>query len=488
MNARTFLTVARAALLVAWVILANCNLPIALTEAVATPQRPSQQSEATSTYLPLVTKAYSTPPAGQSLVQATDFTYLGAFRLPDGGERPLTFEYGGNAMTFNPEHGSLFITGHDRLAYGELPNGSQVAEISIPTAVNSRNLEDLPQAEFLQSFHNVLQGYFSGIDEIPRIGMAYYDHPLTGPKIHLAWGEYLSPDPPVPTHIWFDPDLSAPNVQGAWFLGNQPQERVNGYMLAIPAAWADTYTSGRYLGTGRFKDGGWSGMGPALFAYRPWQDDGSPPAPGTRLSETTLLLYKSSSESDVIDQCMANYQHPDEWEGGAWITTVSGKTAVLFSGTKSNGVKYWYGFLNPAGAQYPCVAGDFVGQFPVCRLADGTLCPPEDLVECTGHTSQRGWWSTHFDAELILYNPADLARVAQGQIQSWEPQPYATLDIDEHLYFQPAVWDADNVGNGDQRRYRIGDTAYDAANGLLYVEELYGEGAKPVVHVWRIEP
>jgi hypothetical protein len=363
-----------------------------------------------------------------------------------------------------------------------------VAEISIPMPVNSRDLGDLPQAEFLQSFHNVLQGYFTGVDEIPRIGMAYYNHPLTGPKIHLAWGQYFSPEPPVASHIWFDPDLSAPNVQGAWFLGDQPQDRVNGYMFAIPAAWADLYTSGRYLGTGRYQAGGWSGMGPALFAYRPWQDDGSPPAPGMHLPETTLLLYQSSLTTDAIEHCLANYQHPDEWEGGAWITTASGKAAVLFAGTKSIGVKYWYGYLNPAGAQLPCVAGDFVGQFPVCRMADGSSCPPEDLVECAGHTSNRGWWSTHFDAQLMLYDPADLARVAQGQMQPWEPQPYTSLDIDERLYFQPAAWDAINLGNGDQRRYRIGDATYDAGNGLLYVLELYGEGAKPVVHVWRIGP
>jgi hypothetical protein len=31
------------------------------------------------------------------------------------------------------------------------------------------------------------------------------------------------------------------------------------------------------------RDGGQGGMGPALFAYRPWQEDGSPPPAGTHL-------------------------------------------------------------------------------------------------------------------------------------------------------------------------------------------------------------
>jgi hypothetical protein len=35
-------------------------------------------------------------------IRPDNFQYLGAFRLPAGEERPQTFAYGGNAMTFNP--------------------------------------------------------------------------------------------------------------------------------------------------------------------------------------------------------------------------------------------------------------------------------------------------------------------------------------------------------------------------------------------------
>ncbi|MFQ5858247.1 MAG: hypothetical protein ACE5LU_21805 [Anaerolineae bacterium] len=80
-----------------------------------------------------------------------------------------------------------------------------------------------------------------------------------------------------------------------------------------------------------------------------------------------------------------------------------------------------------------------------------------------------------------------MARVAAGEIQSWQPQPYATLDIDEHLFFEPPEWERDNLGTGDQRRFRIGPAAYDRNNAVLYVLEMFADGAKPVVHVWRIE-
>jgi hypothetical protein len=447
---------------------------------------PPLESSATSSGPPL-----ALPPV--ELVQPADLAYLGAFRLPDGAERPLTFEYGGNAMTFRPGAagdglpGSLFISGHDRLPYGELPDGSQIAELSIPLPSSSRDLNSLPQAQFRQGFHDVAAGYFTQMEEIVRLGMQYLEGPAGSPKIHLAWGQHFESEPPAGTHAWFSPDLAAPDLKGTWFIGGQSFYAVNDYLLEIPAEWADAFVEGRYLGTGRFRDGGWSGMGPALFAYRPWLEDGSAPAADTQLAETTLLQYESSVNNENIERCLDGYQHPDEWVGGAWLTSPAGKSALLMAGTKASGEKYWYGYANPAGAQLPCVDGDFVGQFPVCRLADGSDCPPEDLVECSGHDDFRGWWSTRFDAQFILYDPNDLARVALGELEPWQPQPYAMLDIDEHLYFNPPEWDVPMLGTGDQRRYRLGDVAYDQENGYIYVLELFAEGAKPVVHVWQLQ-
>ncbi|HYN40700.1 MAG TPA: hypothetical protein VE129_02910, partial [Thermoanaerobaculia bacterium] len=192
--------------------------------------------------------ALRSSPVPPARIAPTDLVYLGAFRLPEGGQRPLTFEYGGNAMTFRPGGdpaggtdgfpGSLFVTGHDRMPYGELPDGSRVAEIGIPAPVVSRNVEELPQARLLQPLTDVTGGLFAGIDEIPRLGMQYLDRPETGPRVHLAWGEHLPPPPDRPTHAWFEPDLSAPRPRGAWFLDGLSSYAINGYMLEIPETWA----------------------------------------------------------------------------------------------------------------------------------------------------------------------------------------------------------------------------------------------------------
>jgi hypothetical protein len=429
------------------------------------------------------------------VVDPQSLEYLGAFRLPEGGERPYTFDYGGNAMTVNPYGdpngaqdgfpGSLFITGHDRMPYGELPNGSQVAEVNIPAPVISNNVTALSRAGFIQNFRNVTAGHFTRMDEIVRIGLLYLDTPATGAKIHIAWGQHFEPEPSAPTHGWFSPSLAAPNFKGEWFLDGQSFYSVNDYLFEIPSAWADAHAQGRVIGAGRFRDGGWSGMGPSLIAYRPWAENGTPPTNGARLATTPLLLYENSYNTENIEHCLTGYQHPDDWNGGAWIESASGQSALLFAGTKSNGTKYWYGYVNPLGPQYPCVDAD-ITDFTTCRMADGSACPAQDFRECLGHNDYRGWWSTHWDAQFLFYDPSDLARVAAGELASWQPQPYAILDIDEHLFFNPSGVETDMLGTGVQRRYRIGDVAYDRVHNLIYVLELFADGTAPVIHVWRV--
>ena len=436
--------------------------------------------------------------SAEKRLQPQDFRYLGAFRLPDDGERPKTFSWGGNAMTYRPIGtrkpaadslaGSLFVMGHDRMAYGELPDGNQIAEITIPQPVKARDPEALPKARFLQRFRNVAAGRFKGLDELPRSGMVYLDRPQTGPLIHLSWGQHLQPETSIPTHAWIEPDLSQPRFTGTWFIGRQSDYSVNGYMFEIPAAWAAKHLGGRTIATGRYRDGGWSGMGPSLIAYKPWTDEaGTPAPPGARLQEQPLLLYASSRTTNTIERALSGYQHPDEWEGGAWITTRSGKAAVVFVGTKAVGRKYWYGFVNPAGPQYPCVAAEFADDPNVCRHADGRPCPAADLKECQGHNGYRGWWTNRFEAQFILYDPADLARVAAGHMKPWEPQPYASITIDDRLFMNPGNVDPQTVGTGEQRRYRIGAAAFDREYGHFFVLELFAENDKPVVHVWKLQ-
>lgn len=414
-------------------------------------------------------------PLPTGAISPDNLNYLGAFRLPGDG-----WAWGGLGLTYYPEgdpdgandgtSGSLFGAGFNLANF--------VSEITIPTPVISpnKNLDDLNTATTLQDFTDLRLPVFQDPNrEIPRIGLAYL--PAQGNqdsgKLYHTWGQHFE-DTTTATHTWSDVDLSAPNIEGPWRIAGQSFYSVNDYMFEIPKAWADTYTGGRRIATGRFRDGGWSGQGPSLFAIAPWED-GNPPAANSEIDAVTLIQYGVSDpgidhcnapvdeEGNVAPDCTAanqnpdaqvmdNYHHSDEWSGGAWLSA-GDQGAVIFVGTKGTGDRYWYGSY-----EGPCFA---------CGDLD------------------RGWYSGGFEALIIFYDPADLARVAQGNMDSSELQPYGSLNIDEFLFSSLYMRDNPEVPDA-QQKYRLGAVTFDANNGRLYIVEQFADGEKPIIHVWEV--
>src|SRR5437867_1986550 len=84
------------------------------------------------------------------VVGASDLRYVGAFRVPAGNFGGSSFAYGGTAMAYNPVRNSLFMVGHDWQQF--------VAEVSIPTPVNSSSVDNLPTATVIQPFADATEG------------------------------------------------------------------------------------------------------------------------------------------------------------------------------------------------------------------------------------------------------------------------------------------------------------------------------------------
>jgi len=377
-----------------------------------------------------------------------DLIYRGAFRLPDTGGPSLvdTWEWGGHAMAYFPDGdsygpedgfpGSIFATGH---AWSHL-----VGEISIPVPVisSSNNLNDLSTALHLQAFTDILD--VSNL-EIPRTGLAWLpaQRAQTSGKLYFCWGYHMQEAPADLTHGWCDTYLSDPRVQGGWYLDGWPVHvrnmSTNDYLCEIPSVWADLYTPGSNLATGRFRDGGWSGQGPALFAIGPW-NQGNPPPSGSALHNVPLILYTSTYEYSAENHTLSGYHHSDEWSGASWLSAGE-KSALIFVGTKGRGGG-WYG--NQEG---PC-------------------------LDC----EDRGWWSDEFSGQILFYDPQDLSEVATGIRQPWEPQPYAALEIDEFLFHITS----------NQQKHHVGAACFDAHQGFLYVFEPHADGEKPIIHVWQV--
>ncbi len=427
-----------------------CNLP-APAQPTLTPGGPEPNLTLPPPPTPAAESSPAPPPPSGKLIQPADFTYLGAFRLPSDAPDEIGWKWSGESLTYYPGGdasgpddgfpGSLFGTGHNWNQY--------ISEISIPAPVLStaRNPEELNSAVTLQPFQDVRGSSFDWPLEQPRVGLEYL--PPQGEqesgKLYFCWAQHLDEGATKPSHGWCELNLSDPQPAGLWRIGAYWNYVTSDYLFAIPPEWAAAYTPGMPLATGRYRDGGQGSLGPSLFAIGPW-NEGNPPAPGATLPAIPLLLY-----GDIYTEgapAMNDYAHSDHWSGGAWLTA-GDKSAVVFVGTKGLG-NTWYG------------------------CPDGTVWPEEPPFppEC----DDRGWWSERFAAQIIFYDPADLAAVATGALESWQPQPYAVLEIEEVL-FDPDF----------ELFYHLGAAAFDREHGLLYVLEPLADEERSLVHVWKVD-
>jgi hypothetical protein len=431
-----------------WIAL---SLLILLT-ACATPPAVSEQTQPEPA--PVVDEpaqpaaALPSMPSSGNVIDPEQLTYLGAFRLPEasGGS---SWEYSGHGLTHRPAadpaqntRGSLIGFGHDQQLL--------VSEISIPEPVISKNLPDLNTAETIQPFADISGGLFVPEEMvIPRAGLAYHDGML-----YFAFGQHIQDF--EPSHGLAD--LALGQAQGAYIFGGYSNYVTNDYLLEIPPEWAQAL-GGYPLASGRAREGLWSGRGPALFAYKPDVVDGD-----VLTDVVPLLLYgvQEAGLPDIVsDESMAvtDYHDADHWWGAEWLTAGE-SAAVVFAGTKALGGE-WYGFANGVVWDYDCVDDDSCPDVPDFPYDD------------------RGFWAEDYQAQIIFYDPAQLVAVARGELESWQPQPYAVLDLTEFLF-------APELDYANYKRDLIGAIAFDRERGRLYVIERLADEAKSVIHVWQV--
>lgn len=388
-------------------------------------------------------------------IQPSDFTYLGAFRLPDG-TGDYGWGYGGHGLTSYPSGdpggaddgypGSLYAHGINTRNY--------VGEISIPAPkkIVSGDLTPLNTATQLKPFTDLTTGVFANYEVTPLVGDVCYlpkQGQQTTDKIYFSLAEWLVGEA-YPTHAMTELSLSKTDVKGPWQIGSYTDSETTDYLFRIPASFANQYLNGYRLATGRFREGSWSGSGPTIFAIAPWLD-GNPPPKNAQLSHITRLLqYEREYEGGT--HILNNYTQADMWTGADWITAGS-KSAVVIAGTKGRG-NCWYGFAN--GVVWP-------DEPPYPPIPD----PPYN---------DRGWWTDSFEAIMIFYDPDDLAKVARGEMEPYEPQPYAEMKLDPYL---SRSFEA-------KEKYHVQTVAFDEVHGFFYLIEYLADNDKPLIHVFKV--
>ncbi len=427
--------------------------------------------------------AVTLPFASDALVinPFTDIEYLGGFRMP-GPSGGSSWEYSGDGLTFYPQGdrenidgpltpgGSLFGIGHRGEMY-------HVSEISIPQPLLTKDLGVMPLAQTIQPFANIGLRTEDNMPQLNRGSLTYLP-PTEGREEQLfhSWsddyyfncGPHDSYYPGCKENMIFSSslNLSQPNSQGSWFVGPRdklPHHFMLGkYMFTLPQEWAEEHTPGKYMVTGSFRGGNLGGAGPTLVAFglpQTYQDQ-------EELAYQFLVKYATPwiPGSGANQKPMNGNHKTDEWVGAEWLTT-GNKQAVIIAGSKALG-QYWYGFKD--GTNYNDPYNDNLFEDNP-GLYDGKQ-PKGNMVEAKR-------------SMIIFYDPRDLEKVASGEWQPWDPQPYAALDIQD-LMIKP--WE------DDPQDVNLGAIAFDPQGGFLYIMESFGDTygsiytRRPVVHVFKV--
>jgi hypothetical protein len=382
--------------------------------------------------------------------------YIGGIRLPE--EADISWEYAHAGLTYYPKGNE----GHNPGL--ELPGslyaftilGNSISEITIPNPVISENINDLPRARTIKAPVDLWPEIYSG-NKIPdgggsrASGLGY--HPAeNGVPEFLYYGVCNSygSDPAAPSHGVFDMALT--QGTGAWHIGDVPPNNVFPGLTAkiifpVNTTWADANTNGSSLVVGNtyISGSGVPSNGPSLYAIKPWET-GSLPDDGESVTAIELLKYGSGND---IEHSNINTVWGEMSEGGAWISAGT-KSCVAISYRRSVG-DYWY--------------GDDNGNFN-CN---------EDIPE--PDFGSRGNGVPQWKTGLMLYNPSDLAAVAGGEKEKWDPKPYVVFDFDR---FSMKEKGGDGVA---------GAVAFDTVNKILFFIEHNGdpgyEFGYSIIHAWK---
>src|SRR3989344_4180243 len=412
----------------------NCSTTLTISTSASTPAGNSTiivtvtagSVTKTSTFTLTVNAPTTTSGA---LLQKSDLVYQGSFKVPHGTFGASSFDWGEGIMAYNPANNSLFISSH--------PYQNSVAEISIPTVVNSSSLAALNTASVLQNFSEISEGRKN---QIPCIGTHFiggllprgssllvsyynfYDGGTCQQQSHFVSGQTLSTGGDV-TGPWAANYAVTPSTNNAGY--------VHGWMIPVPSAYQSSLGGSAILGNCCLSIVGRTSQGPSVFSFNPSTVGANNPFP------ITPLLYYSPEHPSLgqWNQTSPTFNGTTQIKGAAMI---DGTRSLLFFGRQGTGT-YCYG----PGAQ----CGDPVN-------------------------ANQGDHAYPYVSQIWAYDVNDLIASKHGQISPWNVMPYSVW-----TYTTPFQ----RANNG-----KPGGVAWDPNTRRLFVVEQFGDSDWPVITVWQV--
>lgn len=424
-------------------------------------------------FLTLVCCWFGNAMAGELLDQG-NFTYIGAFRVPPGNlggdSTEWSFGLGGEGVTYNPARNSLILLGTDSERY--------VIEISIPTPVNSTNINDLNTATTVQTPKNITGNMWNWLNLGPSFvenggevgGFLVYNGKLIG----SAFPMYDDGATFQLSHFTANLNWVSDGAGFSGFkqVGTNPENAlassagwVGGYMAHIPSEWQASLGYPVLTGNGAINIIGRSSRGPALFGLDPDQIGVQTPAPTTVLAgypaaHPTLGDY--STTTGTLYYNMSTSLSGAVFPAGSDSVLVFGRHGITLNGQGSD-VCYGFGTANIALHK---------------TIKEGT-----DLWCYDPTDSDKGGHGYPYASQVWAYDANDLLAVKNGTKQYWEVVPYARWTLS--LPFT-------NETSSTTGTKKLGGVAYDPSTQRIFVVQLYADHwadeyePNPIVHVYQL--
>ncbi|MCF6348779.1 MAG: T9SS type A sorting domain-containing protein [Flavobacteriaceae bacterium] len=379
------------------------------------------------------------------LIQIEDLEYQGAFIIPGGDNGESRADYAAGAIEYNPANHSIFFAGYSL-------HGA-IAELAIPTLVNSTDVSALNSATFLQNFSKVLDRTpDSNPQNINRVtgiklfngklivnGLEYYDAPANNTHTTLV--------------IDNASDIANSTVEGYYEL--QGAAHIAGWMSPVPTEWKGLL-GGNYIAgnSSKLPINGRQSMGPSAFVFDPSILSGSP----SGVISTTILL-----DFDLGNPLYADYSDYDNAHYN--LIEVNGTTGPGHTFADADAVvgnnNLWtsssqasYGFIVPGSRTYMTLGssgGHASGIGYKATQNNGNLCGGPCPYDADDYYNY--YW---------LWDVSDLVSVKNGTKQPYEVRPYSYGVFD--VPFQTDIY----TGGTPEHHPIIGGT-YDLASGRLYL-------------------
>ena len=381
------------------------------------------------------------------LLYQSDIEYVGAFKLFDAGwTLPDSFDGGGMGVGYYPAgnsgQGSLYITGYEV--------GNYVAEVSIPTPVDTANHTLLPRATALQTLIDAAEGKASGNnnDFADGTGVRICGFLVAGDRlVFCAKSQYdATGEMTLATHASRPLNLSTTgSITGPKpFSLSQPiavgRRWFSGAMGWIPEEWRDAFGGPAFTTCSQMSINSGYSNGPSFTVFDPADIE---------------------TESAIPGQLLQGYPLGHELE-----ETVAGESNILWNfASSSDGVAF------PSGCRTVLHfvrfgAGDY-------GYGDGTATypPPVGYVYDPADTS-KGTHAYPYRYQVQAYDANDLLDVKAGTKLPYELRPYAHWEI--------------SLPFAGDTAHRLTACCDPVSNRIFVVQRTNTWHADPIVHVLQV--